>query len=458
MSSQSASENRFLTAPPGRLFWSNVLPMMVVMTMSGLQTVIDAAFLGHFVGARALAAVSIVFPVLMVTIALSTLVGGGMSSLLARHLGAGDAPAAAAVFAGAHGLAVVLAAGGIALFWIGGETLTGGLAGGDAEIAGMARSYLAIMIYAMPVQLALAVHADAGRNEGRAGLMALMSLGVTLANIALTALLIVGLGLGVAGSAWGTALAQALGLGALLLLRWRHAGALPLAVLWRRSWGGTWAAMLRLGAPLSLSFLGIALVAATVIATLRLTAGAGYAEIVAAYGLVTRIFSFTFLPLMAIALATQSIVGNNIGARRFDRSDRVLRLALAVAFVYCLLVEAGLLAAGARVGTLFVPDAATAARVVTVLHPMVALYLFAGPVLVLALYFQAAGRPGRTALLTLVKPLALGPLLVVGFGTLWGAQAIWYAFPVADAAVIALAAGILWTGLRRRASGVGLGG
>ena len=46
MSSRHASENRFLTAPTGRLFLAQALPMMVVMSMSGLLTVVDAAFLG----------------------------------------------------------------------------------------------------------------------------------------------------------------------------------------------------------------------------------------------------------------------------------------------------------------------------------------------------------------------------------------------------------------------------
>ncbi|MDA3888954.1 MAG: MATE family efflux transporter, partial [Allgaiera sp.] len=87
----------------GRLFLSNALPMIVVMSMGGLLNLVDAAFLGHFVGADALAAVSIVFPAVMISIALSTLVNGGMSSLLARHLGAGERDQAAAVFARAHG-------------------------------------------------------------------------------------------------------------------------------------------------------------------------------------------------------------------------------------------------------------------------------------------------------------------------------------------------------------------
>lgn len=457
MSSRHASENRFLTAPTGRLFLAQALPMMVVMSMSGLLTVVDAVFLGHFVGADALAAISLVFPALMATIALSTLVSGGMSSLFARSLGAGRRDEAAAVFARAHGLALLIALALVAAFFVGGEAAIARLAGGQQPIAAMAWTFLAITVCASPVQFLLGLHADAWRNEGRAGLMASMSVGVTVANIALNYMLIVGFGLGVAGSALGTALAQGLDLFLLVVQRLRGRGFVPLASLRKYAWTGGWRSILVLGAPVSLSFIGIALVSATVIATLRLTAGPAYAETVAAYGIVTRIFSFTFLPLMALALAMQSIVGNNVGAGLHLRSDRVLRLALGFAFAYCAAVEAVLLLGSHLVGTAFIGDPAVVAQVATILQPMISLYLFTGPVLVLALYFQAVGRPAPTAALTLAKPFLLSPVLVVALGLTWGVPTLWLAYPLADGLVLVLASAIVIAGLRRRTSGAGFG-
>jgi len=460
MSSENASENRFLTATPGRLFVTNAVPMMLIMLMSGLLTVVDAAFLGHFVGADALAAVSVVFPIIMITIALSTLVGGGMSSLIARHLGAGENDDAAADFAQAHGLAVFLSLLLIAAFGVGGNAIVNALSDGRSDIGSMAYTYLAIMILATPVQLLLSVHADAWRNEGRAGLMAFISVGVTFANIALNYLLIVRLDMGVAGSAWGTAVAQAVGLVVLVGLRSRGVGILSLRALRNARWVGNWRAILILGAPVSLSFIGIALVSATVIATLRLTSGTAYVESIAAYGIVTRIFSFTFMPIMAIALATQSIVGNNVGAKLYQRSNAVLRLALIVAGLYCATVEAILLTGHGWIGRGFVTDVAVIEQVGEILHPMASLYLFAGPVLVLALYFQAIGKPAHTAALTLIKPFILSPLLIAGLGALYGVKTIWFAFPIADAIVVAIALWIVILDQRRKrdATGFGLSG
>jgi putative MATE family efflux protein len=457
MSLQDASDNRFLTASPGRLFVTNALPMMLIMMMGGLLTVVDAAFLGHFVGADALAAVSVVFPIVMITIALSTLVSGGMSSLLARQLGAGHHRDAADVFAQAHGLALFLSITLILAFGVGGGFITNALADEQPDIARMAYTYLAILILATPVQLLLSVHADAWRNEGRAGLMALMTVGVTFANIALNYALIVRIDMGVAGSAWGTAIAQSLGLALLLVLRWRGAGTLTLSALRTSRWIGKWRAIVTLGAPVSLSFIGIALVSATVIAALRLTSASGYVDSIAAYGIVTRIFSFAFMPLMAIALATQSIVGNNVGAKRYRRSNAVLRLALTVSALYCAAVEVILLTGHGWIGRGFVTDLEVIAQVGQVLRPMASLYLFAGPILVLALYFQAIGKPFHTAALTLVKPFLLSPLLIATLGIFYGDKAIWFAFPIADGIVVAIALRIMTLSQRVGSEAIGFG-
>lgn len=447
--SRITTENRFLTEPIGRLFWANALPMMLIMLMSGLLSLVDAIFLGRFVGTAALTAVSVVFPVVMVTIALSTLVSGGMSSQLARYLGARDLPAAEAVFARAHGLALALALGLIALFALAGGPVTARLAGGDTAIADMAWTYLAITLGATPVQFWMGLHGDTMRNEGRAGIMALLSVGVTLANIGLNYVLIVGLQMGVAGSAWGTVGAQALGLAFLVGLRLRGAG-LALGALARRPWHGGWRPILTLGAPMSLSFTGIALVSALVIATLRATAGADYAASVAAYGIVMRLMGFTFLPIMALGLATQSIAGNNAGAGLAARTDAVLRLALVTVGAYCALVEAVMIGAGGTLGAAFVTDPEVTGRVAGILRPTMALYVFQGPILVLAMVFQALGRAGRAAALTLVRPFLLMPVLVpvLGFGL--GAWAIWFAFPLADTVVALLALALARRGAAER--------
>ena len=84
--------NPFLIAPLGALFARTAAPIVFVMSMNGLLTVMDAVMLGLYAGPEAVAAVTAVFPIFMLLVALATLVGSGMASLLARRLGAGDLP------------------------------------------------------------------------------------------------------------------------------------------------------------------------------------------------------------------------------------------------------------------------------------------------------------------------------------------------------------------------------
>ncbi|WP_417263934.1 MATE family efflux transporter [Celeribacter sp.] len=413
------------------------------MSTSGLLNVVDGIFVGRFIGAQALSAVSLVFPVVMLLTALTALTGGGMSSLLARHLGLGARREAGAVFAGAHGFALALSAGLMLGALILGPGIVSFLAAGNEPVASLAKAYLLVLILGAPVQFCLGLHADALRNEGRSGHIAVLSVIMNLLNIAANYIAIVLLNLGVAGSAIGTVAAQAVGLMLLLLMRQRDPALLPLGAIRQASWLTGWRQILSLGLPLSLSFIGMALVASTVIVAIGNTAE-GHGAYVAAYGIVTRLLGLAFLPQMAIDLTTQSITGNNVGAGRMDRAGAALKLAIGCALLWCLGVTLAGMLAGETLGAVFSEDQAVITAVGLIMRPMTALYGVTGPILVLAMHFQAMGYPLRTAVLTLIKPWILTPTLIVILNTFYSVHGIWIAFPVADAALLLVALTIVF--------------
>lgn len=434
MSARHSPDNKFLTETPGRIFARTAAPMVAILTMNGLLGVIDAIFLGRFVGVDAMTAVGIAFPVVMLTIALSTLVSSGMSSLLARQLGAGAREAAGATFARAHGLAIAIALGLLALFLLGGWHFASRMAGPQGPVALMVWQFLLVTILGLPIQFLLGLHADAWRNEGQAGRMALLSLGVTLLNIVLNYIMIVPLHLGVAGSAASTVLAQGIGLCLLVEGRRRSKTMLPLAGLRRNNWLGPWADLVALGAPVSLAFIGMALTSSCVILALPATE-AGNLQTIAAYGIIMRVLGFAFLPMMALALAMQSIVGNNVGAGRHDRARHVLKIAAVTALVYCALVQLLLFTESRSIASAFVADGAVIGEVGRILALMTALYFISGPVFVLGLYFQAIGKPGHAGLLTLSKSFIFIPLAIIVITLFLTPEKVWLAFSGADAVV-----------------------
>ncbi len=456
MPSEPSRTNTFTHGALAPTLFKTALPIIFVMSMTGLLTVMDAVFLGLFAGPDALSAVTLMFPAYMLLAALATLVSSGMSSLLARSLGAGNTDAARAVFAGAHGLALCIAAAVILLFLFLGRPATLAASGGESSIAAMAHTYLAITAAFSPLMFLLSVNVDALRNEGRVGLMAGLSLTVSLANIGFNYVLIGVLNLGVAGSAYGTVLAQLLAFACVLAFRLRGSTVLRPGALLRYRLTSDWRSILALGAPQSLSFIGIALGSAATFTMLQTIGAQGYETTVAAFGIITRIMTFAYLPLLGLAQALQAMIGNNFGALLWQRSDGALRLGLASALAYCGVVQVLFLLFARPIGLLFVEDAAVADEVARILPTMTAMYFAAGPLFMVATYFQAIGDAGRAALLSLAKPYLFFVPLVVALPHVLGERGIWLAGPAGELLLLLTTASVLVHTARKTSARWGL--
>ncbi len=453
MSSQTHS---FTTGPLGPIYVKTALPIIFVMGMNGLLAVADALFLGHFAGPDALAAVTLMFPLYMLVVALATLVSSGMSSILARHLGAARLHAARGIFAGAHGLAVALGLLLGLLFWLFGEPVAVLAAGGMEDLAELGLVYLRITVMAAPMVFVLSVNSDALRNEGLVAFMAAMSLLTSLTNIGLNYVLIGLLEMGVAGSAYGTALAQAVALLVIFLFRMCGRTALRPSVVWRQSAVTGWGQILALGAPQSLNFIGLALGSAAILGALQLVDAAHYDATVSAYGIITRLITFAFLPLLGLAHAMQTITGQNFGAGAFRRSDTSLRTAVCAAFVYCLALQIIMTVFAAAIGAAFVDDQVLVAEVARILPVMSAGFFLAGPMMMIAMHFQAIGDAGRAAILGLSKPYLFAIPLTFGLAGTVGEVGVWLAAPVAELLLLCLTGGVLMHLARHRSLRWGL--
>lgn len=428
----------------GALYAKTAVPIIFVMVLNGLVAVADAVFLGWYVGADALAAVTAVFPVYMMIIALSVLVSSGMASLLARSLGGGKEALAEQIYTSAHGLALF-----ISLILVGSFYLFGGFAvdlivAGNGKIAEQAYIYLGINVCFAPILFFLSVNSDALRNEGRLGLMAGGSLAVSLLNIGFNYLFIAEMGLGVAGSALGTVAAQVLALLLIAFFRLRDGRLINPVVLFRYNPIAGWKAMIALGLPQSLNFMGMALVSAVILLSIQGTASDIYAATVPAYGIITRMMTFAFFPLLGLAQAMQTIVGTNYGAQDGERSDQGLKTALILATLYGLAVQGLFTLFPADIGEFFVQEPLVIAEISRILPIMISAFFISGPLMMIAMYFQAIGKAGKAAILGIAKPyLFTAPFifLVARFSEIVD---LWYALPAAECALMFLTMWVLF--------------
>lgn len=432
----SSSDNIFLSGSLPILFAKTAAPIIVVMGVNGLFTLVDAYFLGEYVGADALTAVTLMFPLYMLLVALSTLVSSGFSSIYARMLGADRSGEADRVLVQSLHLSLLVCVVLVGLFVILGDALSLAAANGSAVLANMGFTYISILIFCSPLVFVLAINIDALRCEGMLTAMAAITMMSALLNILFDYLFIVEFGWGVAGSAWGTVLAQTCSLISIFLYRWRTSQDRKLPPF---SWGSAyWAELLALGAPSSLGYIGISLSAGLTLYCLQLWAGGDYEAIAGAFGIITRLMTFAFLPLLGLSMAFQTIVGNNFGAAKWARANGALKLAVLSAFIYCVCVQSIFILTRFEIGFVFVDDQAIAGELARIMPYAVMLMFVFGPLMMTTTYFQAIGDAPRAALLGLSRTYLFALPLTFLMPFWFGEPGIWYAGIVAEILVLTL--------------------
>ncbi|MDR1171530.1 MAG: MATE family efflux transporter, partial [Bacteroidales bacterium] len=73
-----------------KLLMQYALPAIVAMTASSIYNMVDSIFIGHGVGALAIAGLAITFPLMNLAAAFGSLVGVGAATLISVKLGQKD--------------------------------------------------------------------------------------------------------------------------------------------------------------------------------------------------------------------------------------------------------------------------------------------------------------------------------------------------------------------------------
>jgi len=447
---QVSENNNYLTQPIGKLFLTTALPIIMIMVVNGLFNLVDAYFLGIFVGATALTAVTVMFPVQMLIYSLTTMISNGFASIVARRLGADDLRGAADSFAVAIVMGMAVSFVLMLVFLAFGYPLVEWVTDADPELTAMAWTYMSIMMFTSPLVFILSIQFDALRSEGKMGFMTLVSLSVTLLNMLFNYLFIVTFDMGVAGSAWGTVAAQLCSLTAIMAYRLRGFSKLGFHMPDLSTFKRIAKENLALGAPLSLNYLSISLIAGSVVAMLKFYGSEDYTVTVGAYGIITRLMTFSFMPLLGISMAFQSIAGNNFGGNQPDRVNISTKTALLVALGYCLIIEVVFLSFPTQIAGSFVNDEKMISEVGRILPFFMVMYFTVGPSIILSGFFQAIGDAKRAAILSLSRNYLIGLPLLSIVPRFLGETGIWIASPIGDVIMLSLTVVVLIVAQKRK--------
>lgn len=185
------------------------LPSIAMMIFTSIYSVVDGLFVSNFAGKEALAAVNLVFPLVMALGSVGFMFGTGGAALVAKTMGEGKAERANRLFS-----LIVLAAAisGAALAGVGALALESvlGLMGAQGSLMEQGLMYGRILLAALPLFIVQNVFLSffIAAEKPQMGLMVTVLAGVT--NIVLDYLFIAVLGWGIMGAALATAAGQLL--------------------------------------------------------------------------------------------------------------------------------------------------------------------------------------------------------------------------------------------------------
>ena len=427
-------------------------PAILSMIVTAGYTVVDAIFIGRL-GPEALGALSVVFPPILMVMAVSMGTGAGAASFISRSLGAGNHENAGKCAGAAITLAMLtgVLAGIICL-----SNLEGILQffGATGPVLAPAKRYLLILGAFACLHSAFIVTGYIIRAEGSPVIAGTAVIVSAITNIILDPILIFGFGpiprLEIAGAALATVIGH--GVGTLIFLYYFLTGRsayqfgfrnfLPNKDIISAIYRVGMASIFRMGA-------------LSVVMTLANTVAASFGVIpLAVLGVVFRLARFAFMATMGLGQGMQPLVGFNFGAEQKDRVGEVV-------------VKAGLLGLGwgvfcwlifmlfpTQVMSAFNSDPRFIAEGVRTLRIFVLLFFAVQLQILVSFFFQGIGKAIPSLILASARQVIfLIPGLLI-LPRLFGVVGLWAAFPVAD--VLSMLLTLIWIGIEFRNQGMAL--
>lgn len=422
------------------------IPAILGMVVNGAYNIIDSVFLGHGAGEIGLSAVTVATPIMTVFMALAMLIGAGGNALCALRLGEGKHEEAERILGNTFTLGMIVSIALAVLahvpFFI--EPLLS-LSSATDSVRPYAREFIQIISLGCAFQIVgMGLNnfiRTAGAPNRAFATMLIGAVGCTIFN----AIFVMGLGWGVAGSAWATVCGMLVSCitvlwyftktpGVPLRLRLRHmplAGKLVASILSL----GTASFAIQVGAAVSQVALNFVLV------KYGATDPIGADNALAAIGVVGRVAMFTILPLIGMSIAIQPLLGFNYGAKLWARVKKTLGVGVLGATIIGASMWVVIMVFAPQIIGFFgikeeglIDLAAFALRVNLCILPVIGFQIVGSN------YFQATGQPAKSIILSLTRQilflvpalLILPEVLPMMLPMVDSLDAVYFAFPISD--------------------------
>ena len=429
---------------PARAVIKLGVPLIAGMCIMVLYNLVDTYFIGLMHDDYQLAAVNLAYPVMMITIALSNMIGTGASSLIARKLGAGDRDTAE------HTLTtgVVLTVFNSLLVAVSGLIFLNPIVtalGAKANTFVYTADYVSVILAGSLFTMGSYTFGALLRSEGSVKYSVLGMVAGTITNIILDPLFIFTFGMKIKGAAIATILGNAVGMGCSLyfyltkktILQPRKEMLVPTAEILKEIF---W-----VGVPATLETL---LTSGAYIVNNNLAVS--YGELtVAAMGIAQKILSLGNYIYQGFAAGTQPIMGYNYGAGNYQRMLDVLKAGVMTVSLTELALMAVYGIFAPQLISIFTQSPEVIQTGSVVLRAIMFILPCVGATSMSRMSFQAMGKPQYAFVITLIRQLILYIPLLLLFNRLFGFQGMIHAQPVTELIMMIASVALLVHEIRR---------
>lgn len=429
-----------------KLIWKFSVPAIVGMLVNALYNVVDRIFVGRGVGPLALAGITVEFPISLIVMAFTMLIGLGASTLISIRLGQGKAKEAENIMGNAMVLMLIIGVAITVLGLVFLKPLVQAM-GANPEVMPYALDY-AGYILAGTIFFVYGMGANHFiRAEGNPKTAMLTMFIGAITNIILDPLFIYGFGWGIKGAALATVIAKAVSAIWIFSYFLGGRGQLKLVLSKIRLQGRLIWEIISIGVgPFSMQ-LAAGLLNIILNNTLD-TYGGSLA--LSAMGIVGSISTLLFMPLFGLNQGLQPIMGYNYGAKNFHRVKEALLKGMVAATAITILGYLLINFIPRQLVGLFNQEDMD---LIDLGSRALRTFLFALPIVgaqvIGSSYFQAIGKPVRAALLSLSRQVLLLIPAILILPNFYGLNGVFYAGPLSDTGAALITGTMVFLELRK---------
>lgn len=426
----------------GKLLWIYALPAVVSQIIASLYNIADRAFIGHGVGALAIAGLAITLPIMNVIHAFGALIGVGSSARMSIVLGRKDVNWAEKILGNSMIFTIVLGSLVMLCGYLFMDKILV-LFGASADTVQYAHEYLMIVLPGMFLTTVTYNLTSLIRASGYPFRAMFILVGGAILNIILDPLFIFVFHWGIAGAAWATTISMAATAVASIIhfirpssfIRFKRHGWQPKGYIFR-----------------NITLIGMSpflmnLAASGVVALLnRQLARYGQDLAVGTYGVVNTYAMFLVMLILGVCQGMQPIAGYNYGAGKNERLKQVYVLTLKVCVVIGLIGSILGCTIPRYMAQFFTSDEALIAMCIPAMRYLLVMFPLIGFTITNSNFFQSIDKPWIAVITSLSRqiifllPLAyIIPFLLAKQGGN-GLTGIWMSCTISDLLGAALAA------------------